>query len=69
MLPKWTPLFVALAMSPPHDERFTDLKKNEMNLFAGLRRMRELERKHLPFVRSLAEIGRASCRERVCLAV
>ena len=26
-----------------------------MNLFAGLRRMRELERKHLPFVRSLAE--------------
>lgn len=31
------------------------MKKNEMNLFAGLRRMRELERRHLPFVRSLAE--------------
>ena len=31
------------------------MKKNEMNLFAGLRRMRELERKHLPFMRSLAE--------------
>lgn len=26
-----------------------------MKLFAGLRRMRDLERKHLPFVRSLAE--------------
>jgi DNA-binding MarR family transcriptional regulator len=26
-----------------------------MKLFAGLRRMRELERRHLPFVRSLAE--------------
>jgi DNA-binding MarR family transcriptional regulator len=34
---------------------FTVLIKIEMNLFAGLRRMRELERKHLPFVRSLAE--------------
>jgi DNA-binding MarR family transcriptional regulator len=32
-----------------------DLNKNEMTLFAALRRMRELERKHLPFVRSLAE--------------
>ena len=29
--------------------------KKEMNLFAGLRRMRDLERKHLPFVRSLVE--------------
>jgi len=26
-----------------------------MKLFAGLRRMRDLERKHLPFVRSLVE--------------
>jgi DNA-binding MarR family transcriptional regulator len=30
-------------------------KEKEASLFAGLRRMRELERKHLPFARSLVE--------------
>lgn len=31
------------------------MKKTQSTLFAELRKLRELERKHLPFVRSLAE--------------
>ena len=30
-------------------------KEKEASLFAGLRKMRELERRHLPFARSLIE--------------
>ncbi len=53
--PKWTPLSIALVFGPSHDPSFWEPMKTTMSLFAGFRKMRDLERKHLPFARSLVE--------------
>jgi DNA-binding MarR family transcriptional regulator len=52
--PKRALFSIAFAFAAAHDPGVMT-KEKEASLFAGLRRMRELERRHLPFARSLVE--------------
>jgi len=50
--PKRDPFYVAFESAPPHSSSF---RVKGMTLFAVLRKFRDLERRHLPFARSLID--------------
>jgi hypothetical protein len=55
-MPKWNSIVLASAEAEPQDGGASSSKRPEiMGLFAGLKKIRDLERAHLPFLRSLVD--------------